>query len=91
MLSWLELPLILAMLVVFATGMAMLLSALFVNFRDIQPIWEVFSQILFYCLAGDHPGRNGPRKARAPQPRAPVSPLHAQPAGRRSSSSSATR
>jgi ABC-2 type transport system permease protein len=49
MLSWLELPLILAMLVVFATGMAMLLSALFVSFRDIQPIWEVFSQILFYA------------------------------------------
>jgi ABC-2 type transport system permease protein len=48
MLSWLELPLIIAMLVVFATGMAMLLSALFVRFRDISPIWEVFSQILFY-------------------------------------------
>jgi ABC-2 type transport system permease protein len=49
MLSWLELPLILALLVVFATGMAMLLSALFVRFRDIQPIWEVFTQILFYA------------------------------------------
>jgi ABC-2 type transport system permease protein len=49
MLSWLELPLILALLAVFATGMAMLLSALFVRFRDIQPIWEVFSQILFYA------------------------------------------
>jgi ABC-2 type transport system permease protein len=49
MLSWLELPLILATLMVFATGMAMLLSALFVRFRDIQPIWEVFSQVLFYA------------------------------------------
>jgi ABC-2 type transport system permease protein len=49
MLSWLELPLILALLVVFATGLAMLLSALFVRFRDIQPIWEVFTQILFYA------------------------------------------
>ncbi len=27
----------------------MLLSALFVHFRDIQPIWEVVSQILFYA------------------------------------------
>src|SRR2546422_3688237 len=35
MLSWLELPLIVVMLVVFAAGMAMLLSALFVRFRDI--------------------------------------------------------
>jgi ABC-2 type transport system permease protein len=49
MLSWLELPLIVTMLVVFAAGMAMLLSALFVRARDIQPIWEVFSQILFYA------------------------------------------
>jgi ABC-2 type transport system permease protein len=48
MLSWLELPLIVAMLLVFATGMAMLLSATFVRFRDIQPIWEVAAQILFY-------------------------------------------
>jgi ABC-2 type transport system permease protein len=48
-LSWLELPLIVGMLAVFATGIAMLLSALFVRLRDIQPIWEVISQILFYC------------------------------------------
>jgi ABC-2 type transport system permease protein len=49
MLSWLELPLILTMLVLFSTGVAMWLSAMFVKFRDIQPIWEVFSQILFYA------------------------------------------
>jgi ABC-2 type transport system permease protein len=49
MLSWLELPLIVLALVAFATGMAMLLSALFVHFRDIQPIWEVFAQALFYA------------------------------------------
>jgi len=48
MLSWLELPVILLVLALFGTGVAMLLSALFVRFRDIQPIWEVFSQILFY-------------------------------------------
>ncbi|HTD58896.1 MAG TPA: ABC transporter permease [Solirubrobacteraceae bacterium] len=49
MLSWLELPLIVGALIAFSTGMAMLLSALFVHFRDIQPIWEVISQILFYA------------------------------------------
>jgi ABC-2 type transport system permease protein len=48
MISWLELPLILLMLTVLTTGVAMLLSALFVRFRDISPIWEVFSQVLFY-------------------------------------------
>jgi ABC-2 type transport system permease protein len=49
MLSWFELPLIVGMLVVFVAGVAMLLSALYVHFRDIQPIWEVISQILFYA------------------------------------------
>jgi ABC-2 type transport system permease protein len=49
MLSWLELPLIVAAIVVLASGVAMLLSALFVHFRDVAPIWEVISQILFYA------------------------------------------
>jgi ABC-2 type transport system permease protein len=49
MLSWLELPLIILALVICATGLAMLLSAMFVHFRDIQPIWEVIAQILFYA------------------------------------------
>jgi ABC-2 type transport system permease protein len=49
MISWLELPLIVGFLAVLTTGIAMLLSALFVNFRDIQPIWDVANQILFYA------------------------------------------
>lgn len=47
-LSWLMLPLLIAVLVVFATGVAMLLSALYVRLRDVQPIWEVIIQVLFY-------------------------------------------
>jgi ABC-2 type transport system permease protein len=46
--SWLALPLLLAPLVVFATGAGMLLSALYVRFRDIQPIWGVFLQVLYW-------------------------------------------
>ena len=49
MLSWLEVPLIVGLLVVLSTGVAMLLSALFVYFRDIQPIWDVLSQVIFYA------------------------------------------
>ncbi len=49
MLSWLELPIIVGGLVLVSAGMAMLLAALFVWFRDIQPIWEVLLQILFYA------------------------------------------
>lgn len=47
--SWLEIPLLIAVLVVFATGLTMLLSALYVRYRDVQPIWEVALQILFYA------------------------------------------
>ena len=47
--SWLQLPVIIALLTIFALGVGMLLSALFVRYRDVQPIWEVFSQMLFYA------------------------------------------
>ena len=48
-LSWLMLIPILAMLLVLVTGLAMLLSALFVNYRDVQPIWDVLSTAAFYA------------------------------------------
>ena len=47
-LTWLELPFILAMLIALALGLAMALSALFVRYRDIEPIWDVVMQALFY-------------------------------------------
>jgi ABC-2 type transport system permease protein len=47
--TWLLLPLVLVGLVVFGTGLGMLLSALYVPFRDVRPIWEVASQALFYA------------------------------------------
>jgi ABC-2 type transport system permease protein len=49
MLTWLELPLIVIALALLCTGIAMLLSSLFVYFRDVQPIWEVVMQIIFYA------------------------------------------
>jgi ABC-2 type transport system permease protein len=50
-LSWLELPVLIALIAIFATGMGMLLSALYVRYRDMAPIWEVTNQILFYGSA----------------------------------------
>ncbi|MGI8412313.1 MAG: ABC transporter permease [Solirubrobacteraceae bacterium] len=47
-LSWLELIPIVLGFVVLATGIGMLLSALYVRFRDMQPIWDVIAQVLFY-------------------------------------------
>jgi ABC-2 type transport system permease protein len=46
--AWLELPLLVVLLTLLATGVGMLLSALYVRYRDIQPIWEVVLQMLFY-------------------------------------------
>ena len=46
--EWLALPLLLLPLGAFAAGLSMLLSALYVRFRDVQPIWEVALQVLFY-------------------------------------------
>jgi ABC-2 type transport system permease protein len=46
--GWLELPVLVAMLAVLATGVGMLLSVLFVRFRDVEPIWDVSLQVMFY-------------------------------------------
>ncbi|MGA9876171.1 MAG: ABC transporter permease [Solirubrobacteraceae bacterium] len=46
--SWLQLIPLVALLVTFSVGVGMLLSALYVRFRDVQPIWEVFAQLLYY-------------------------------------------
>ena len=47
--SWLELPALLALLMALALGVSMLLSVLYVRFRDIDPIWQVITQALFYA------------------------------------------
>jgi ABC-2 type transport system permease protein len=46
---WVEAPFILLFLGLAATGMAMILSAAYVRFRDARPIWDVFLQLLFYA------------------------------------------
>jgi ABC-2 type transport system permease protein len=47
--TWLLLPLLLIPLIAFTTGIAMILSSLYVTYRDVAPIWAVFSQLLFYA------------------------------------------
>jgi ABC-2 type transport system permease protein len=46
--TWLLLPVILAPLIMLTAGVAMVVSSLYVRFRDVQPIWFVLSTILFY-------------------------------------------
>jgi ABC-2 type transport system permease protein len=45
---WLGFPLVVFVLVALAVGSSLLLSALYVRFRDIKPIWDVMLQLLFY-------------------------------------------
>jgi len=49
--GWLELPFLVLGVGLFAVGLGMLLSALYVRYRDMQPIWEVVQQMLFYGSA----------------------------------------
>ncbi|MGI8512153.1 MAG: ABC transporter permease, partial [Solirubrobacteraceae bacterium] len=46
--TWLLFPVVLLPLVVFTAAAAMLLSALYVRFRDVAPIWSVATTALFY-------------------------------------------
>ena len=47
--GWLALPLAVGALAVLCLGIASLLSALYVRFRDVRPIWDVCLQVLFYA------------------------------------------
>jgi ABC-2 type transport system permease protein len=47
-LTWLGLPFLLALLALLTSGVAVLLSVLFVRFRDIAQIWGVLSLAIFY-------------------------------------------
>jgi ABC-2 type transport system permease protein len=46
--TWLLMPLLLIPLVAFAAGVSMILSSLYVSYRDVQPIWTVLTQLIFY-------------------------------------------
>jgi ABC-2 type transport system permease protein len=47
--SWLWIVPLFAMLLVLVSGLSMILSALFVRYRDVAPIWEVVTMAAFYA------------------------------------------
>jgi ABC-2 type transport system permease protein len=47
--GWLELVPLILLLALLSSGVGMLLSVLFVRYRDVEPIWEVVTQALFYA------------------------------------------
>jgi ABC-type polysaccharide/polyol phosphate transport system ATPase subunit/ABC-type polysaccharide/polyol phosphate export permease len=46
--TWLEVPVLIVVLTSLALGLALLMSALYVRLRDIDQLWAVLAQILFY-------------------------------------------
>ena len=47
--SWLELPLLVVLLVALTTGITLILSTLYVRYRDTQQIWRVLERALWFC------------------------------------------
>lgn len=47
--TWLLLPVLLLAILVITSAMSAILSALYVRYRDMQIIWSVFAQALFYA------------------------------------------
>lgn len=52
---WLEIVPLLVLLCFVAVSVAVTLSAWYVRFRDVQPIWEVIAQVLFYATPVIYP------------------------------------
>jgi ABC-type polysaccharide/polyol phosphate transport system ATPase subunit/ABC-type polysaccharide/polyol phosphate export permease len=48
-LSWLELVPLVGVLALFATGLSLILAAVFVRHRDVHQVWAVALQALFFC------------------------------------------
>jgi ABC-2 type transport system permease protein len=61
--SWLEVVPLALFLGAFCTGIAMLLSAYFVRFRDIRPIWDVVLPATFYATPVLYPLETIPKTA----------------------------
>ena len=47
--SWLQMPLLVALLALFALGMATAFSALYPRYRDMRQLWQVLSQLFFFA------------------------------------------
>jgi ABC-2 type transport system permease protein len=54
-LGWLQIVPLLFLLYIVAASVAVTLSAFYVRFRDVQPIWEVVAQVLFYACPVIYP------------------------------------
>jgi ABC-2 type transport system permease protein len=58
--SWFALIPLFLFLGIFATGVSMIVSSMYVRYRDVKPIWEVALQAIFYGSAIFYPIENIP-------------------------------
>jgi ABC-2 type transport system permease protein len=73
--TWLLLPVILATLLVFTTGVSLALAALYPRFRDVQQIWTVVTRALFYATPVLYPIEFVPESFRALVAANPLTPI----------------
>jgi ABC-2 type transport system permease protein len=76
--TWLLLPVLVLWLYVFTVGVALLLSTLFVRFRDTAQIWTVISRVMFYASPVLFPIELFPPGAKALLLLNPLAPLFTQ-------------
>jgi ABC-2 type transport system permease protein len=76
--TWLLFPLALLALFVFTAALAMMLSALFVRFRDVAIIWSVLASVLFYGTPILYPIEIVPDEFRAVLLFNPLAPIFEQ-------------
>jgi ABC-2 type transport system permease protein len=76
--TWLLLPLILAPLALLTVALSMLLSALYVRFRDVAIIWSVAVTVLFYGTPILYPIEVVPSGLRTVELFNPLAPIFAQ-------------
>jgi ABC-2 type transport system permease protein len=76
--SWLLFPLLLGLLIVLTACLAMLISSLYVRFRDVAIIWGVAVTALFYATPIIYPLELAPERFRGLLALNPLTPLFAQ-------------
>jgi ABC-2 type transport system permease protein len=76
--TWLLIPVVLAAMLAFITGVALVLSALYPRFRDIEQIWGVFARALFYATPVLYPLELVPDSLRTIIMANPLAPIFEQ-------------
>lgn len=73
--TWLLFPAVLILLIALTTATGMLLSVLYVHYRDVTEVWSVISRVLFYATPILYPIELVPESFRAAIATNPLAPI----------------